>query len=77
MVFESNKMRSPHSSVISSSARNGKLNASAQKRKPSRLTASVDNDMLGSQDNNSSRTQLTREDELWLRNALQSRLPIF
>jgi len=76
MVFESNTMRSPQGRVLGTSSNAKSGNQHGQRRKASRLTAKVDNDMLGSNDR-SSRTKLTLEDELWLRNALQSRLPIF
>jgi len=75
MVFESKKMRSPQTSVLSSTG-TGNGNLAVQKRKASRLTAKVDYDMLGSQ-KQSSRTKLSLDDEMWIRNALQSRLPIF
>jgi hypothetical protein len=74
MVFESNTMQSTQNSGLNT-AISGKNQV--RKRKPSRLTAKVDNEMLGSHERPSARTLLTQEDEQWLRNALQSRLPIF
>jgi hypothetical protein len=45
--------------------------------RPSRLTASVDREMLGSHEEQTGRPKLAPEEELWLKRALQSRLPIF
>ena len=70
-----NKLSSPHSSAVHLAT--GKTSDhAAGKRNASRMTAKIDNDMLGSQDDRT-KTRLSPEDELWLRNALQARLPIF
>jgi hypothetical protein len=76
MVFESNTIRSPQSNRATTSVAGKHADQSRQMRRASRRTARIDTEMLGTQDA-SSRTKLTLEDELWLRNALQSRLPIF
>ena len=70
-----NKLSSPHSSAVHLATGN-KSDHTSDRRQASRLTAKIDNDMLGSQEDRT-RTRLTPEDEQWLRNALQARLPIF
>lgn len=70
-----NKLSSPHNSAVHLATGN-KSDQTSPRRKASRLTEKIDNDMLGSQEDRT-RTRLTPEDELWLRNALQARLPIF
>jgi hypothetical protein len=45
--------------------------------RPSRLTASVDREMLGLHEDQTGRPKLAPEEELWLKRALQTRLPIF
>ncbi len=70
-----NKLSSPHSSAVNL-ATGSKSDELAGKGKASRMTAKIDNDMLGTPEDRT-RTRLSLEDELWLRNALQARLPIF
>ena len=72
MMHQSKNARSPHRI---NQPTNGKRPLSELRRRPSRITARTDNDMLGSASQH--RTKLNSEDETWLRSALQSRLPLF
>lgn len=73
MVYQSNRMHSPHR--IHPLEAGKKRPLSELRRRPSRITAKVDNDLLGA--DHTERTRLSNEDEVWLHSALQSRLPLF